>query len=153
MNRITNIILNSVYEEVILYIKNDLNIEVRNMSTNMKSIFEKSLNNSGKTNEELIAILQNSTEQFKKYIKNHFSSSFDEEQEYDEGEELIEEERDSTVKLNTTSSGVIVNFLIQFSFLKEKDYNSFEKYLKKQRVPGIKKHIKELQEIYEKSIG
>ena len=147
---IDKIISEPNYNDIINSIKENTSLEIEDMDYQMKMIFEKSLSYTKLKTDELIQTLKNDKQQLINYILKFYSVNIDESQEYDEGEELVSEEEDDILEDNSTSSGVVINFLIDYCYLSKKNLKDFDDYLKKKRIPHRKKYIKELQEIYSK---
>lgn len=142
------IIIEPKYNEVIDYIKNNTKLKVEDLDFQMKTIFNKSISLSNKSEDDLIHILKNQTEKLKAYISVFYNFDIDNSQEYDEFEEPDKEEEDELLVDNSTSYGVVINFLIVLSYLIDNDINGFDEYLKKKKTPKRKKYIQEIQTIY-----
>lgn len=111
---------------------------------------ERDIHNSGLKLEAILHVIEskkNELIEFSTKLLLTFADDFPDE-EYPEGEELDDTERNVELESNGISVGFVIQYAIYYHFLTSYQLEEFTAYLKKSRIPNALKFSKRLEAIF-----
>lgn len=116
----------------------------------LKNICLEDLRISSCSPQQLLDCLQNDTGEVTSFSvkKWKFLEGVEDQQEYPEGEDVDEDDADEVLGVKPITPAFLLGRLCEFYLLKYKGEAELSAYLKKLRIPGLKKYVQDLKRIF-----
>ncbi len=145
------IINDETYVDATASIAQSLNMSVSDyFPAILKQICLEGLKATGHSRQDLLDCLHNDTDQVMAFCvkKLEFLKGTKNEQDYPEGEEPDKDDADEVLEVLPISPAFLIGHLCEFHLLKHGEDGELAAYLKKQRIPGVNKYVRDLKRIF-----
>jgi hypothetical protein len=149
MESIKNLIAGDKYRSLLENVRKETNIQIdeAELPSAILNIDADMLKSAKIDAQVLEGILETDLNEVSKYSIVRIGSVKDDDQEYPEGNEPDEDDKDEIIETLPYYKNFLVSFLVEYYFLKNKP-SELAAYLKAERIPNAKKFEKELKEVY-----
>jgi hypothetical protein len=149
MESIKNLIAGDRYQSLLENVRKETNIQIDQADLPSAILnFDADMLKSAKIDAQVLGgILETDLNEVSKYSILRLGLVKDDDQEYPEGNEPDEDDKDEVIETLPYYKNFLVSFLVEYYFLKNKP-SELAAYLKAERIPNAKKFEKELKEAY-----